>query len=71
MRDWRGIAVVILSTGVAIALIVTAINGLLNEDPIPQWMGYLVFTLIGAIIGVVASYVRSEEEHHKHGPDHH
>lgn len=70
-KDWRGLAVVILSTGVALALIIAALSGLIKEEPAPQWVAYLVFTLFGTVVGVVASYVRAEEEHHKHGPEHH
>jgi CDP-diglyceride synthetase len=62
LRDWRGIAVAILSAGITISLILFTISAMVNDEPAPQWLSYLIFTLFGAVIGVVASYVRHVED---------
>lgn len=61
-KDWRGIAVAILAAGITVSLILTSISALVHDEPAPQWLAYLVFTLFGAVIGVVATYVRGHEE---------
>lgn len=60
--DWRGIAVALLSFGITVSLILFTVSAMINDEPAPQWLSYLIFTLFGAVIGVVATYVRREED---------
>jgi CDP-diglyceride synthetase len=62
VKDWRGIAVAILSFGITVSLIMFTISAMIHDEPAPQWLSYLIFTLFGAVIGVVATYVRHETE---------
>jgi hypothetical protein len=66
MKDWRGIAVAMLSFGIMVSLILFTVSAMINDEPAPQWLSYLIFTLFGAVIGVVATYVRRDEEDHGH-----
>lgn len=65
--DWRGIAVAILAFGITVSLVLTSVSGLIHDEPAPQWLSYLIFTLFGAVIGVVAGYVRGPAESHDKG----
>jgi hypothetical protein len=62
MRDWRGIAVTILALGITTSLVLFTVSAMIHDEPAPQWLSYLIFTLFGAVIGVVATYVRHETE---------
>jgi hypothetical protein len=62
MRDWRGVAAVVLASGIAISLVLAFVAGLIEDEPAPQWIAYLVFAALGGVIGVVGGYVKRPDE---------
>jgi hypothetical protein len=62
VKDLRGLAVLILAIGVAACLVLAFVTALVEDQAVPQWVANMLFTLLGGVIGVVASYVKRTDE---------
>lgn len=49
------LAVVILALAVGACLVIAFIGGIINDEPVNGSVGYLVFTALGGVIGILAS----------------
>lgn len=61
MRRARGITAVILATGVAAAVLITALGAALHTGPVSQTESNLLSTVLGAAVGAVAVYLGGSE----------
>lgn len=62
MRDWRGLAVLVLALAVGVCLVVAFVAAAQADQPVGQWAVNILFATLGGVIGVVATYVRRGPE---------
>ena len=57
MRNWPGLAALVLAMGVAICVIALAVGTATQSGPISQEDATLLSTVLGAAVGAVATYL--------------
>lgn len=56
-HEWRGLAALVLATGVALAVVVIAVGAAWHTGPISQSESTVLSTVLGAAVGAVATYL--------------
>ena len=57
--DLIGIAIVVLSLGVAVAIAAAFIGAAVHNGPVPGYAVYAMFALVGGVVGIIGAHLRA------------